>query len=65
MNEMFSLLREGYEFRGLVLEDVPEVSTIVVVRLLLSSGGMVITGTTVWILDTNESLTKEVISLRH
>ena len=44
---------------------VPEVSTMVVVTalLLLTSGGMVITGTTVWIFEMNVSLTKDVTSL--
>jgi len=47
MDKMFSLLREGYVFSIFVVEGVPEVSTIVVVRLVFSSGGMVIMGTTV------------------
>jgi hypothetical protein len=44
---------------------VPEVSTMVVVTalLLLTSGGIVMTGTTIWILDMKVSLTKEVTSL--
>jgi hypothetical protein len=44
---------------------VPEVSTMVVVTalLLLTSGGMVITGTTVWIFEMNVSLTKDVTNL--
>lgn len=44
---------------------VPEVSTMVVVTVLslLTSGGMVITGTTVWIFEMNVSFTKDVTSL--
>ena len=44
---------------------VPEVSTMVVVSvlLLLTSGGMVMTGTTVWILEIKVSFTKDVTSL--
>jgi hypothetical protein len=42
---------------------VPEVSTMVVVRLLSIPGGMVIIGTTVWIFEMNVSFTNEVISL--
>jgi ABC-type polysaccharide/polyol phosphate transport system ATPase subunit len=45
---------------------VPEVSTMVVVSVLLvlTSGGMVMTGTTVWILEIKVSFTKDVTSLR-
>lgn len=39
-------------------------STIVVVRLLSIPGGMVITGTIVWIFEMNVSFTNEVISLK-
>lgn len=41
-------------------------STIVVVRvlLLLMSGGMVMTGTTVWMLEMNVSFTRDVTSLK-
>lgn len=44
---------------------VPEVSTMVVVRalLLLRSGGMVMTGTTVWILYMKVSFTNDVTRL--
>ena len=41
----------------------PEVSTMVVVRLLSIPGGMVIIGTIVWILEMNVSFTSEVMSL--
>lgn len=43
---------------------VPDVSTIVVVRLVLMSGGIVITGTIVWMFEMNVSFTKEVMSLQ-
>ena len=41
---------------------VPEVSTMVVVRLLSIPGGMVIIGTIVWMFEMNVSFTNEVIS---
>jgi TATA-box binding protein (TBP) (component of TFIID and TFIIIB) len=42
---------------------VPEVSTMVVVRLMFSSGGMVITGTTLCMLGMNVSFTNAVMRL--
>jgi hypothetical protein len=42
---------------------VPDVSTIVVVRLVFMSGGIVITGTIVWMFEMNVSFTNEVMSL--
>ena len=39
-------------------------STIVVVRLLFTSAGIVMMGTTLWMFGMNVSLTSEVMSLR-
>lgn len=61
MDKMVSLLGKSYPLvdRGPV---VPEVSTMVVFRLLFNSGGIVIGGTIVWIFDMNVSFTKDVMS---
>ena len=43
---------------------VPDVSTMVVVRLMSIPGGMVIIGTMVWMFEMNVSFTNEVMSLK-
>lgn len=43
---------------------IPDVSTMVVVRLVFISGGIVITGTIVWMFEMKVSFTKEVMSLQ-
>ena len=45
------------------LRGIPEVSTMVVVRLLSIPGGIVIIGTMVWMLAMNVSFTNEVMRL--
>ena len=61
---MVSFLGESSHQCWLKKSGVPEVSTIVVVRLLSAPGGMVITGTIVWIFEMKASFTRDVISLK-
>jgi hypothetical protein len=58
------VVEEGLTLVKFQRTKVPEVSTMVVVRLLFIPGGMVITGTIVWMFEMKVSFTSEVISLK-